>query len=397
MEAVEPSRVGTGDLGRGLLFTLTAAAALVVGNIYYSQPLLGEIATTFGASAAAAGRIPTAGQLGYVVGLLLVTPLGDVLERRRLMVALFVLSGFALFAAGLAPNLAFLVAASLGIGIATVVGQIIIPFVAELSPPAARARNLATVLSAALVGVFLARTIGGSLGEQVGWRAMFVLVGAAMFVLAACLWRWLPRFDPEERLSYPDLLGSVWTLFRELPALRALAVTGALVYGSLSVFWAVLAFHLQGEPFHVGPQATGMFGLLGAAAALAAGVLGPRLEPLGARRVIRGCIVTMLGAYLLFDALGATWVGLVLGLCLLNVGAQTASVSNQAEIYRLHPSAQTRLNTIYKIFYFCGGAAGSALGAGAFDAWGWPGACAVGAAFLLAALVWDLRSLRPSR
>ena len=376
-------------MSRGLLFTLTATTALVVGNIYYSQPLLGEIAASFEASAASVGRIPTFGQLGYVLGLVLVTPLGDVLERRRLLVALLLLAGLSLLAAGLAPTLPLLLVATLGIGVTIVVGQILIPFVAALSDPDERSRNLGTVVSAALVGVFLSRSVGGYLGGSLGWRGMFGVVAALMFGLAALLARLLPRYRPAERLSYPRLLASVWELFRALPELRAIAVTGALVYAALSVFWATLAFHLQEAPFLAGPQAAGLFGLLGAAGAVSANLAGRYLDRIGARVLVRGSAAVMLVAYGVFAACGATWAGLVGGLALLDLGAQAASVSNQSEIYKLHPSAQTRLNTIYKIFYFAGGAAGSSLGAIAWAGFGWNGVCVVGAAFLVTALAWD--------
>jgi predicted MFS family arabinose efflux permease len=394
--AAAPPLAAPARMSRKLLFTLTATTALVVGNIYYAQPLLGEIAAAFGTSAASTGRIPTWGQLGYVAGLVLVTPLGDVLEKRRLLVGLLVLAGLALVGAGLAPTFPLLLAASAGIGVTAVLAQILIPFAATLSEPDERARNLGTVLSAALVGVFLSRTVSGAVGGALGWRAMFGIAGGAMFALALLLRLWLPRYEPEERLSYPRLLGSVWALFRGLPELRAIAITGALVYAALQVFWAALAFYLR-DSFHAGPETAGLFGLLGAAGAFAANLAGRNLERVGARRLIRGCIALMLGAYAVFAAFGAGYAGLVVGLAFLDVGAQATTVSNQSEIYRIHPGAQTRLNTIYKIFYFVGGAAGSSSSALAWDFFGWSGVCAVGAAFLLAALLWEVRGVPAAR
>jgi MFS family permease len=199
--AAAPPLAAPARMSRKLLFTLTATTALVVGNIYYAQPLLGEIAAAFGTSAASTGRIPTWGQLGYVAGLVLVTPLGDVLEKRRLLVGLLVLAGLALVGAGLAPTFPLLLAASAGIGVTAVLAQILIPFAATLSEPDERARNLGTVLSAALVGVFLSRTVSGAVGGALGWRAMFGIAGGAMFALALLLRLWLPRYEPEERLS----------------------------------------------------------------------------------------------------------------------------------------------------------------------------------------------------
>lgn len=390
LTSLEPVRSAAPTrLSRRLLWTLTAGTVLAVGNVYYCQPLLGEIAATFQQSAASTGAIPMLSQLGYVVGLLFLTPLGDVLEKRGLLMWLLVLAGLALLAAGFAPSYPFFLAACLGIGLTSVLVQILIPFVAVLSAPQERGRNLGVVLSAALVGVLISRTLSGFVGAHLGWRGVYFAAGATMFALAVLMRLGLPRYESPVRLSYPRLMHSVWRLFRELPELRAIALTGALMYAALSAFWASLAFYLQSETFSAGPATAGLFGLVGTVGALSANFTGRNVERIGARRIVQGCIVVMLVAYAVFAGLGATWVGLIAGVVLLDLGAQAATVSNQTEIYRLHPEAQTRLNTIYKIFYFAGGACGSALSAIAWDAFAWRGVCAVGVGFLLLALAWQ--------
>ncbi|MBF5041810.1 MFS transporter [Aggregicoccus sp. 17bor-14] len=376
-------------MSRRLLGMLTATTVLAVGNVYYCQPLLGEIASAFHQSAASTGRIPMLCQLGYVMGLLFLTPLGDVLEKRRLLVGLLLLSAVALGMAGLAPTFPLFLAACLGLGLTSVLVQVLIPFVAVLSSPQERARNLGTILSAALIGVLVSRTLAGFVAAHLGWRGVFFVGAATMLVMAGCLRLGLPHYASTARLRYPQLLHSVWRLFRELPALRAIALTGALMYASLSAFWASLAFYLQSDTFHMGPGTAGLFGLVGAVGALAANVAGRNAERIGARRIVQGCILLMLAAWAVFAGVGATWAGLIAGVVLLDLGAQAATVSNQTEIYRIHPEAQTRLNTIYKVFYFVGGACGSALSALAWDLGGWRAVCAVGAGFLLLALAWE--------
>ncbi len=381
-------------MDRRLLWTLTATTVLAVGNIYYFQPLLGEIARAFQQSASSTGAIPMLAQLGYVGGLLFLTPLGDVLEKRGLLVGLLLAAGLALLTAGVAPTFPLLLLACLGIGVTAVLVQILIPFVAVLSAPAERGRNLGIVLSAALVGVLLSRTLSGFVGAHLGWRGVFFVAAATMFTLAGLLRLGLPRYEPSTRLTYPRLLQSVWALFRGLPELRAIALTGALMYAALSAFWASLAFYLGSDTFRMGPETAGMFGLVGALGALAANVTGRNVERLGARRLVQASILVMLLAWAVFAGVGATWPGLIAGVVLLDLGAQAATVSNQTELYRLHAQAQTRLNTIYKILYFAGGACGSWLSTFAWEHFAWRGVCAVGAAFLLLALAWERRPVR---
>lgn len=372
-----------------LLWTLTATTVLAVGNIYYSQPLLGEIANSFQQSAARTGIIPTLTQIGYVSGLVFLTPLGDVLEKRKLLTALLLFASIALLGAALAPTFAVFLAACLAIGLTSILVQVLIPFVAVLSRPEDRGKNLGTILSGALIGVLISRTLSGFVGAHLGWRGMFFVGSATMLALAVVLRISLPKYESPSKLKYPHLLKSVWTLCRDLPDLRAIAVTGALMYAALSAFWASLAFFLQSDTYHMGPGVAGSFGLVGTVGALAANFAGRYAERIGPRRVVQGCIVVMALAYLVFGLVGGHLAGLIAGVILLDLGAQAATVSNQTQIYQLHASAQTRLNTIYKIFYFAGGAAGSALSAIGWEYFGWVGVCGVGLFFLAAAYTWE--------
>jgi predicted MFS family arabinose efflux permease len=388
-------------LGALTIGVLTATTVLAVGNVYYAQPLLGEIGASFGLSASRVGVIPSILQIGYVVGLIFLTPLGDVRERRGLLVGLLVLAAAALLGAGLSPTYGVFLFACFTIGITSVLVQILIPFVAGLSRPEERDRNLGTLLSAALLGVLVSRTLSGFVGARFGWRGMFLAASGVMVVLAALLRSTLPRYQPatSSRLGYPRLLQSIWHLFRDLPGLRAIAVTGALMYASLSAFWSSLALYLLRD-YHAGPGTAGLFGLVGAVGALSASFAGRNAARIGARRLVQICIVLMLVAWAAFAGGIGSWAALVIGIVLLDVGAQGATVSNQTEIYRLHAEAHTRLNTVYKIFYFVGGACGSSLSAIAWDHAGFRGVCAVGGSFLLLAFAWEMiqgRRAKPAR
>jgi len=399
-----------------LLWTLVLTTALAVGNVYYAQPLLVEIGDTFHRTAGEVGALPSISQLGYVFGLFFLTPLGDVSEKRRLLVGLLMSAGFALAGCSLAPNFVFLLFMAFGVGLTAVLVQIIIPFVASLSSPQNRGRNLGLVLSAALLGILASRTLSGFLGAMIGWRGMYFVASLMMFLLAFVLRISMPQstaqstaqsllqsvessplleprpIEPkqtERPLSYPKLLKSVWDLFRTLPKVRAIAINGGLMYGALSAFWASLAFYMQSPAYNLGPRTAGAFGLIGAAGALAATYAGRHAERIGVRRVIQICIAMMAVSYIVMALSRGYLPMLIVGVIFLDLGAQAATVSNQTQLYSLHATAQTRLNTIYKMVYMIGGAAGSFASALAWQYRGWPAVCSVGLSFLVAAWVWE--------
>ena len=380
---------GEMNANRQLLMILTATTVLSVGNVYYSQPLLGEMAAAFRKTPAEVGFIPTLTQLGYVVGLFLVVPLGDVQEQRRLLTLLLLAASLVLLGCALAPTFSIFAVLAFFVGVTAVLVQIIIPFVAVLSPPKERGRNLGVVLSAALIGVLISRTLSGFIGAQLGWRAVYFIASGVMLILGIGLRLALPVHEPTTRLRYPELLKSLIHLFLRLRKVRAIAMNGALIYAALSAFWASLAFYLHSDTYQLGPRTAGLFGLVGAVGALAANVAGRHAERVGPRKIVHFCIALMVIAYLTMAFVGNTLIGLIAGTILLDLGAQATTVSNQTQLYSLHAEAQTRLNTIYKMFYFVGGAVGSATSAICWQHFGWIGVCGAGIAFLIAAALWE--------
>ncbi|POR53853.1 putative MFS family arabinose efflux permease [Paraburkholderia eburnea] len=365
----------------GLLLLLATIAGISVANIYYNQPLLDDFRRTFPAGAAWIGAVPASTQLGYAAGMLLLAPLGDRFDRRRIILMQIGLLCIALLAATFAPSLPVLIGASLAIGILSTIAQQAVPFSAELAPPEARGRAVGTVMSGLLLGILLARTAAGFVGQYFGWRAVFGASIVALLALAVVIIKKLPKSQPTSTLSYAKLLGSMWHLTVELRGLREASATGACLFAAFSLFWPVLTLLLAGEPFHLGPQVAGLFGIVGAAGALAAPWAGRSADKRGPRAVITLSIALIALAFVIFAFSGKSLIGLVIGVVVLDVGVQAAQISNQSRIYALRPEARSRVNTVFMVCYFIGGATGSAVGAATWHAFGWIGVCVAGLGF----------------
>ncbi|EAU69738.1 major facilitator superfamily (MFS_1) transporter [Stigmatella aurantiaca DW4/3-1] len=366
---------------------MAVGAGLTAANLYYNQPLLGDIGQEWGATGSALGWVPTMTQGGYAVGMLFIAPLGDSLERRRVIVTMTLLVSLALVGVALAQNLAWMVVASFAVGLTTVIPQLLVPFAAHLAAPSERGRVVGTVMSGLLVGILLSRTAAGFVGTHLGWRAMFWMGAGLMLGLAGVL-RWkLPVQPAEEVLSYPALLRSLVRLVREEPVLRLHSLLGALTFGAFGAFWATLALYLQSLPGRYGPQVAGLFGLVGVAGALAAPLVGRYADVRGDRKINALAIGVLLASFAVLWW-GGRWLwAIALGVILLDLGAQSNHISNQTRVQALRPAARSRLNTLYMVTYFVGGATGAYAGTAAWTHFGWAGVCMVGAALSLAALL----------
>ena len=374
-------------LHAGLVWLLALACGLVVANIYYNQPLLAAIGSDFHVSDSRASLIATATQAGYTLGMLLLVPLGDKLERKRFI--LWLLGGAAVCLAGaaLAPSFGVLAVASVLIGLCSAVPQLLLPMAAALAPEADRGRIVGRIMSGLLLGILLSRTVSGFVAAHLGgWRVVFGGAAGLMLALAALLAWQLPRNYPTFRGTYAELMRSLGSLVRELPVLRRSALVGAGIFASFSVFWTTLVFYLESPAYHAGSDVAGLFGLVGAAGALAASLAGKAADTRGPRFAITVGVVLALGAYLVLGLAGGWLWGLILGVLLLDVGVQAAHISNQTLVFSLRPEARSRLNTVYMTGYFTGGSLGSVLGGWAWMHYGWPGVCVAGGACVAAAL-----------
>jgi predicted MFS family arabinose efflux permease len=366
---------------RGLLLLLATIAGVSVANIYYNQPLLDDFRKSFPQSASWIGAVPSVTQLGYAAGMLLLAPLGDRHDRRRLILLQIAGICIALLFAAAAPTLPVLIFASLAIGVLATIAQQAVPFAAELAPPSGRGEAVGTVMSGLLLGILLARTAAGFVGEYFGWRAVFGASIVALIALAAIIISKLPQSRPTSTLAYGKLIGSMWHLAVELRGLREASLTGAALFAAFSIFWSTLALLLAGPPFHYGPQVAGLFGIVGAGGAMAAPFAGKFADRRGPRAIISLSIVLVAISFVVFAVSGASLAGLVIGVILLDIGVQAAQISNQSRIYALKPDARSRVNTVYMVCYFIGGAAGSAVGAFVWPLFGWVGMSIAGLLF----------------
>ncbi len=369
--------VGAG-LPASLVLLLATGAGLAVASLYYSQPMLGVLGADIGASARTVGFIPTLTQLGYALGILLLAPLGDRFDRRRIIVIKAAVLCAALLLAGAAPGIGVLLAASLAIGLAATMAQDIVPAAATLAPEAHRGKIVGTVMTGLLLGILLSRVISGFVAEHFGWRTMFVVAAASIALIGAAAWRGLPRFRPTTQLAYGALLASLGKLWGQYPALRRAALSQGLLSVGFSAFWSTLAVMLHGEPFHLGSAAAGAFGLAGAAGALAAPIAGRIADRRGPELVTRlgaGIVIVAFAAMALSPLLQPhAQLGLLVASAVgFDLGVQAALIAHQTIVYGIDPGARSRLNAVMFTGVFIGMAIGSALGALVLSQWGWMG------------------------
>jgi predicted MFS family arabinose efflux permease len=360
---------------------LGLACAVGVSTIYYNQPLLLDMGRTYGATAGEMGFVVTATQVGYAVGMLVFVPLGDVLERRALMMRMYAAVAVGLLAVALAPTLVWLIVGSALIGMLASVTHIVLPIAPDLVSHEQRGRAIGIVMTGLLLGILLARTFAGWVSRIHGWRWVFVVAAVMNAVFVPLLWRVMPKLPPKQNLKYPEAIRSLWTLWRTQPQLRESCVIGALVFGSFSCFWTTLAFLLDSH-YGLGAGVAGTFGLVGAAGALVAPIAGRQADRRGSRWVVGAAIAVLAGSYLLLwgeerasISTGMHLAVLVVAVVVLDMGAQMAQIGNQTRIFGLVPEARSRLNTVYMTIYFSGAAGGSALATIAWVHWGWNGVC----------------------
>jgi predicted MFS family arabinose efflux permease len=360
---------------------LAAGGAISVANIYYCQPLLGDMGRSLGVGDAPMGLAAAMTQAGTALGMLVFVPLGDVFERRRLASWMCVASASAVALTSLAPTFAWLVAASFLVGMANNIPHLLLPFAAQIAPDDRRGKVVGTVVGGLLVGILVSRFFSGWLGALLGWRWVYRVATLVMLGLAVAIGRLLPASPPTLTLPFRALYASVAALVRDEAQLRASAASGALLFGAFSAFWTTLVFLLGTPPYHYGARAAGLFGLVAAASAGVAPLVGRAVDrrPPSAG-VVFGALLTF-GGWCALAVAAHRLAGLVAGVVILDVGVQSGHVANQARIYKAFPVARSRANTVYMVSYFVGGATGSILGAHAWSAYGWPGVCAVGMAF----------------
>ena len=379
----------TPGLSPALILLMSVATGLAVASNYYAQPLLDTIARAFNLSASSAGFIVTAAQLGYAAGLLFLVPLGDMIERRMLIVSMTLLAAGGMLITASSQSLTMMIVGTALTGLFSVVAQILVPLAATLASPDKRGKVVGTIMSGLLLGILLARTVAGLLASLGGWRTVYWVASVLMVVMALALWRGLPKVKQENHLNYPQLLASVFSLFTQDKLLRTRALLGCLTFANFSILWTSMAFLLAAPPFNYSEGVIGLFGLAGAAGALGARPAG------GLADKGKSHLTTTAGLVLLLLSWAAIWYGhvsvlaLIVGILVLDLTVQGVHITNQTVIYRVKPEARNRLTAGYMTSYFIGGAAGSLISASAWQHAGWSGVCGIGAIVAaLNLLVW---------
>jgi predicted MFS family arabinose efflux permease len=386
---------GTPVLPQGTLLLMATACGLCAGANYFNQPLLHSIAVDLGISEARASLTVTMAQVSYALGLLLLVPLGDMLERRRLVLGLMLLAALGMLASGMAHSFTQLAAGTLMTGLFSVAAQVLVPMAASFAAPGTSGRAVGLVMSGLLVGILASRSVAGVLSDLGGWNAVYWVGALATAGVALLLRRALPLAQPARRMGYGEVMRSLLTLAREQPRLRSRALIGGMGFATVSVLFSTMALLLAGPGYGFGDAQIGLIGLVGVAGALMANMAG-RLADRGLEQR-----TTLAGGLLMLAGWCALWLGgtslwwFLAGLLIVDAALQALHISNQNVIYALAPSARSRINAVYMTGYFIGASLGSAMGSAVWLHWGWTGASVAGLILSLATLAvvaWD-RSL----
>lgn len=393
------------DMPRGMVWLFATASGLSVANVYYTQPLLDALASDFGISHAAVGGVVTATQIGCALALLLVVPLGDKVDRRRLMAIQLVALVVALISVSMAQTSLALLTGMLATGmLGTAMTQGLIAYAASAASPHEQGRVVGAAQGGVFMGLLLARVFAGGISDIAGWRGVYLCAAALMLIIALPLWWRLPTLPAvTAAMSYPRLIGSMLALLRQEKVLQIRGVLALLMFASFNIFWSALVLPLSAPPFSFSHTAIGAFGLAGAVGALAAGRAGRWADRGYAQRTSAAALVILLLAWWPLSLMDRSLGILLIGIILLDLGGQALHVTNQSMIFRTRPEAHSRLVGLYMLFYAVGSGLG-ALGTTMMYAFaGWPGVCLLGASVSLLALVfWWLtrashRALRDNR
>lgn len=377
-------------LSPALTWLFSVTCALAVANVYFAQPLLDSIAQSLGVAAATVGMVVTATQVGYGLGLLFIVPLGDLLNRKRLVLTLVLLSALALAAAGAAQQWLALLAAMMVVGLLAVVVQILVAYTAALASPAQRGEAVGTVTSGIVLGILLARFTSGLVADLAGWRAVYFVSSALMLVIAAVLWKVAPAtVAGKGTQTYRALLGSLFQLLCSDRLLRARGLLALLVFAAFSVLWTTMVLPLSAAPWSLSHTAIGLFGLAGVAGALAARRAGRWADQGLGQRVTGISLGLLLLAWLPIAFTETSLLALVCGVILLDFAVQAVHVTSQSLIFAARPDAQSRMVGAYMGFYSLGSALGAVAGTQVYGRWGWGAVSTLGAGISgVALLMW---------
>lgn len=377
------------QMNRRLIALMAAASGISVANIYYIQPLLQQIADFYHVSHSSAGLLAMLTQIGYALGLFLILPLADLVERKKLILRMLVLAAGSLMLMFISKNYALTAVACLAVGMTSVIPQLMVPLGAQLSNEEERGKNIGHILSGLLVGVLVSRVFSGFVGKYFGWKMIYLVAVVMMVFLFILIRLRLPACEVNKNhdMRYLPTLKSMAKLPKRFPVLTEASVNAALFMVAFSALWTVLTFHLQGSPFHFDTNIVGAFGLIGVTGILFAPFAGKLSDRKGATFTVGLNMVIIMASYLCFAFFGFQIWGLILGIVLLDLGVQCCNVANQTRIQKLSDEARNRITSVYMVSLFGGGAAGSFLGSLLYAGHGWYGFCAIGIFAQIAAII----------
>lgn len=375
-----------GGLPAHILWTLAIVAGISVANLYYNQPLLNVMRHELGVSEFKSNLIATITQVGYAIGLLFIVPLGDLFQRKKIILINFILLIFSLIAIAIAPNIYIIWAASLVTGICSMIPQIFVPIASQFSRPENKGRNVGIVISGLLTGILASRVVSGFVGEILGWREMYFIAAGLMLVCAIVVLKVLPDIRSTFQGKYTELMKSLFQLIKDYPVLRIYSIRAALAFGSFLAMWSCLAFKMGLAPFYANSDVIGILGLCGIAGALTASFVGKYVKTVGIRNFnFIGCTLIILSWASLYFW-GNSYVGIIAGIILIDIGMQCIQLSNQTSIFEICPSASNRVNTIFMTTYFIGGSLGTFLAGSCWQVWQWAGVAGIGVTLTIISL-----------
>ncbi|GAB1438698.1 MFS transporter [Providencia sp.] len=381
----------TTELTTGLTVLMAIATGLVVASNYYAQPLLDTIAEQFNLTTNTAGFIVTAAQLGYAAGLLFLVPLGDLFERKSLILTMTFLSALGLLITALSNNVWQILLGTALTGLFSVVAQVLIPLAASIAKPHKRGKAVGIIMSGLLLGILLARTVSGAVAMIGGWRAIYYVAFALLILLMIVMAIKLPRYHQKADLNYFQLLGSIGRLFFGTPVLAIRASLGALSFANFGLLWTAMAFLLASPPFNYSEGTIGLFGLVGAAGALMASQAGHLVDKGKGKLITSIGLVLLLLSWIPIGLAKHSLLAFIIGILVLDLAVQAVHVTSQSTLYRILPEARNRLTAGYMTSYFIGGALGSLLSGYAYEHAGWEGvAIAGGILTAISLIIWAI-------
>lgn len=369
-------------LSNGILWMMATISCFVVANNYYNQPLLGDISREFSITEDEANRVATITLLGYASGLFLLVPLGDMFRKKKLIILDFSLIILSLLCFAFSPNITVMIISGFFIGLSSVVPQMLVPLTAQISAPEKRSQNIGIVMGGLLTGILGSRVIAGLIGEYLGWRYVFIIAAILMSILWILVILFLPDISPTFKGTYKKLIASIASIFKKRSDLRAAAMRGALSLASFQAFWTTLTFYLERPPFSAGSDTAGLLSIVGIGGAIAATFVGRIADRVNKWNILLTATLLMLLSWILFSFTSLMYIGLILGIFVLDIGLQSIHITNQSIIFSKDENATNRINTVYMTCYFMGGSLGAFIGGKAWSLYGWDGVVLTGCIFI---------------